>query len=75
MREVIGILCAKRKARFRVVWVRCGYATQKMQAAIHRMDPDVGPCVAGPALRNRNEQQEPGHYGSSVQQTSRRQKY
>jgi len=40
--DVIGILYAGRKARFRVVWVRYDGAGDKMQAAVHRIEAD--PC-------------------------------
>ena len=41
--DVIGILYGKRKARYRVVWVRYDEAGEKMQVAVHRMDPDECP--------------------------------
>jgi hypothetical protein len=41
--DVVGILYGSRKARFRVVWVRYDEAGDKMQAAVHRIDPDVCP--------------------------------
>lgn len=40
--DVIGILYAGRKARFRVVWVRYDGTGDKMQAAVHRVEAD--PC-------------------------------
>jgi len=40
--DVIGILYAGRKARFRVVWVRYDGSGDKMQAAVHRLEAD--PC-------------------------------
>ncbi len=40
--DVVGILYAGRKARFRVVWVRYDEAGAKSQAAVHRIDTD--PC-------------------------------
>ena len=40
--DLIGVLYAGRKARFRVVWVR--YSTsRKVQAAIHRVEGDECP--------------------------------
>jgi len=41
--DVIGVLYAGRKARYRVVWVRQSGASQKTQAAIHRIEPDSCP--------------------------------
>ncbi len=41
--DVIGILYAGRKARYRVVWVRYRNCEDKVQAAIHRMEPDACP--------------------------------
>jgi hypothetical protein len=41
--DVVGILYGSRKARFRVIWVRYDEAGDKMQAAVHRIDPDVCP--------------------------------
>jgi len=41
--DVIGVLCGRRKARYRVVWVRYDEAGDKMQVAVHRVDPDVCP--------------------------------
>ena len=41
--DVIGILYAGRKARYRVVWVRYDECGDKMQVAIHRVDPDICP--------------------------------
>jgi len=41
--DVVGILYGKRKARFRVVWVRYDEAGDKMQVAVHRIEPDVCP--------------------------------
>ena len=41
--DVVGILHGSRKARFRVVWVRYDEAGDKMQVAVHRIDPDVCP--------------------------------
>lgn len=41
--DVIGILYAGKKARYRVVWVRFGGPTNKIQAAVQRMEPDSCP--------------------------------
>ena len=40
--DVVGVLYAGKKARFRVVWVRYDGTGEKMQVAVHRVDPD--PC-------------------------------
>lgn len=44
--DVVGILYANRKARFRVVWVRYIGTTSKLHAAVHRIEPDVCPWQA-----------------------------
>ncbi len=41
--DVIGVLYAGRKARFRVVWVRYDGAGEKLQTAVHRMSQDECP--------------------------------
>lgn len=41
--DVIGILCGKRKARFRVVWVRYDDAGDKMLVAVQRLAADACP--------------------------------
>ena len=41
--DVIGILYAGRKARYRVVWVRYAGVNQKVQAAVHRFPSDECP--------------------------------
>jgi hypothetical protein len=41
--DVIGILYAKKKARYRVVWVRESGNGLKLQAAVHRVAPDECP--------------------------------
>lgn len=41
--DVVGILYAGKKARFRVIWVRYDGTGEKMQAAVHRMDEDQCP--------------------------------
>lgn len=40
--DVLGILHAGRKARYQVVWVRCGVGSG-VQAAVHRIEPDICP--------------------------------
>jgi len=40
--DVIGILYAGKKARFRVVWIRYDGLGDKMEAAVHRIQQD--PC-------------------------------
>ncbi len=50
--DVIGILCAGKKARFQVVWVRYDGTGDKMQVAVHRVADDACPWLdlleAGP---------------------------
>lgn len=41
--DVIGILYARKKARYRVIWVRYGDLRSKVQAAVHRIEPDECP--------------------------------
>lgn len=41
--DVIGILYASKKARFRVVWVRRDGINQKLQAAVQRVQEDACP--------------------------------
>ena len=41
--DVLGVLYAGKKARYRVVWVRYRDGERKVQAAIHRIEPDVCP--------------------------------
>ncbi len=41
--DVIGILYAGKKARYRVIWVRYDECGDKMQVAVHRVDPDICP--------------------------------
>ena len=41
--DFIGVLYLGRKARFRVVWVRYDDGGDKIQAAIHRVEPDECP--------------------------------
>ncbi len=43
--DVVGVLYGKKKARYRVVWIRYDEAGEKMQAAIHRMDADECPWL------------------------------
>jgi PilZ domain len=41
--DIVGIMCGKRKARFRVVWVRYDETGDKMRVAVHRIDSDECP--------------------------------
>ena len=41
--DVLGILYGSRRARFRVVWVRYDGVGDKMQVAVHRVEPDICP--------------------------------
>jgi PilZ domain len=41
--DVIGILYGKKKARYRVIWIRCDGGGEKMQVAVHRMSADECP--------------------------------
>lgn len=41
--DVIGILYAGKKARYRVVWTRHSGTSHKVQAAVHRFAPDECP--------------------------------
>jgi hypothetical protein len=41
--DVIGILYAGKKARYRVVWVRESGSSRKVQAAVHRLEADECP--------------------------------
>jgi hypothetical protein len=41
--DIVGILCGKRKARFRVVWIRYDESGDKMQVAVHRVESDACP--------------------------------
>jgi hypothetical protein len=41
--DLIGVLYLSRKARYRVVWVRYDDGGDKIQAAIHLVQPDVCP--------------------------------
>jgi hypothetical protein len=41
--DVVGILYAGKKARFRVVWVRSSGSGEKVQAAVQRLDADACP--------------------------------
>ena len=41
--DVIGILYGKKKARYRVVWVRYDGGGEKMQVAVHRLEADECP--------------------------------
>ena len=41
--DVVGIVYVNKKARFRVIWIRMSDVGRKIQAAVHRIDPDVCP--------------------------------
>ena len=41
--DVVGILYAGRKARYRVVWTRHSGTERKLQVAVHRFDGDACP--------------------------------
>lgn len=41
--DLIGILYAGRKARYRVVWVSCRRTGENLQAAVHRIAADECP--------------------------------
>lgn len=41
--DVIGLLYRGRKARYRVIWVRYDDGGDKIQVAIHRIEPDACP--------------------------------
>jgi len=43
--DVIGILYGKKRARYRVVWVRYDEMGDKMQAAVHRLESDACPWL------------------------------
>ena len=43
--DVIGILFGKKKARFRVVWIRYDGAGDKMLVAVHRLESDACPWI------------------------------
>jgi hypothetical protein len=43
--DVIGILYGKKKARYRVVWVRYDGNGEKMQVAVHRLESDACPWL------------------------------
>lgn len=43
--DVIGILYAGKKARYRVVWIRYDGAGDKMEAAVHRIAADACPWI------------------------------
>lgn len=43
--DVIGVLYAGKKARFRVIWIRYDGAGDKMQVAVHRFTTDECPWL------------------------------
>lgn len=54
--DVIGILFAGRKARYRVIWIRDAGTARKIQAAVQRIAPDDCPWqdLLSPALEAGN---------------------
>jgi len=50
--DVVGILYAGKKARFRVVWIRYDCAGDKMQVAVHRFSGDECPWEEHLAVEN-----------------------
>jgi len=50
--DVVGILYAGKKARFRVVWIRYDGAGDKMQVAVHRFSGDECPWEGHLAVEN-----------------------
>jgi hypothetical protein len=43
--DAVGILYGKKKARYRVVWIRYDGAGDKMQVAVHRLQADECPWL------------------------------
>jgi len=43
--DVIGVLYAGKKARYKIIWVRYCGTSRKVQAAVHRMAPDECPWL------------------------------
>jgi len=43
--DVIGILYEKRKARYRVIWIRYDGTGDKMLVAVHRLESDACPWL------------------------------
>lgn len=43
--DVIGVLYSGKKARYRVVWLRYSDSTEKIQAAVQRIETDVCPWI------------------------------
>jgi hypothetical protein len=43
--DVVGIIYGKKKARYRVVWIRYDGTGDKMQVALHRMQADECPWL------------------------------
>lgn len=43
--DVVGVVYGKKKARYRVVWIRYDGTGDKMQVAVHRMEADECPWL------------------------------
>jgi hypothetical protein len=43
--DVVGILYGKKRARYRVVWIRYDDDGEKMQVAVHRLESDACPWL------------------------------
>jgi PilZ domain-containing protein len=43
--DVVGILYAGKKARFRVIWIRYDGTGDRMELAVHRVQPDACPWL------------------------------
>lgn len=43
--DVIGVLHGKKKARYRMVWVRYDGGGERMQVAVHRLESDECPWL------------------------------
>ena len=62
--DVIGLLYAGRKARYRVIWVRYGGTTHRVQAAVQRIEPD--PCPWQHLLSNEASAQAAGANSAEI---------
>jgi hypothetical protein len=66
--DVIGILYAGKKARYRVVWVRESDNGLKVQAAIHRLSADECPWKELLTEETTSNPQSPNHAPTTVQE-------
>lgn len=57
--DVVGILYAGKKARYRVVWIRYDGTGEKMQVAVHRLTEDECPWEDMLPKRSRQEPSQP----------------